>query len=94
MQQMIYGAIIMGYAVAALFFLRFWQQTHDRLFAYFAGSFAILALQRIGLTALRASSGGEDGMLWYVLRLAAFVLLLVGILDKNRRPAAAGDGRD
>ena len=30
------GAIVMGYAVAGLFFLRFWRETRDRLFLIFA----------------------------------------------------------
>ena len=33
------GAIMMGYLVAGLFFLRFWQETRDRLFLIFAVAF-------------------------------------------------------
>jgi hypothetical protein len=32
--------------VAGLFFLRLWRQSHDRLFAWFAAAFALLAIQR------------------------------------------------
>ena len=32
MNQMAVGAVAMGFLVAALFFLRFWRQTHERLF--------------------------------------------------------------
>jgi hypothetical protein len=80
--SMISGALSMGYAVAALFFLRFWRDTHDRLFVFFALAFGVLSLQRIALAMAMAS--GEDTLLFYVLRLAAFLLILIGIIDKNR----------
>ena len=68
--------------MAALFFLRFWRETRDRLFGFFAGAFVLLALQRIALAAALVSQ--HDTTVYYVLRLAAFVVLLIGILDKNR----------
>ncbi|MGH3995692.1 MAG: DUF5985 family protein, partial [Pseudonocardiaceae bacterium] len=45
--HLVSGAILMGYAVAGLFFLRFWQQTRDRLFLIFGIAFIILGLQRL-----------------------------------------------
>jgi uncharacterized membrane protein YeiB len=85
MQQMIYGAIIMGYAVAALFFLRFWRQTHDRLFALFAVAFAIFAANRIVLTALAEDSEGRT--IVYVFRALAFAVIAYAVIDKNRARA-------
>ncbi|HEX8155496.1 MAG TPA: DUF5985 family protein, partial [Thermoanaerobaculia bacterium] len=41
------GALTMGYAVVCLFFLRYWRDTRDRLFAWFAMAFALLAVQRL-----------------------------------------------
>lgn len=76
------GALTAGYLVAALFFLRFWSETRDRLFVFFAGAFALLALQRIALT--WAMVNQRNTTVYYVLRLAAFVAILIGILDKNR----------
>ena len=35
------GAVTLGFAVAALFFLRFWRRTGDRLFMAFAAAFAL-----------------------------------------------------
>ena len=43
------GAIAMGFAVAGLYFLRFWRDTDDRLFVFFAVSFWALAAERVGL---------------------------------------------
>jgi hypothetical protein len=80
--SLVNGLLVMGYAVAGLFFLRFWRETHDRLFGIFAGAFWLLALQRL-LLALFQDPDSEQ--LWlYGIRLLAFVLILVAIVDKNR----------
>jgi hypothetical protein len=71
------GAIAMGFAIAGLFFLRFWRDSRDRLFAWFAGAFFLLALQGSLTMATMAPPV-------YVLRLIAFVLILWAILEKNR----------
>jgi len=76
------GLLASGYAVAALFFAKFWHRTGDRLFAFFSASFALLFIQRL-LLAWAASGDFEAGWL-YVLRLLAFVLILFAIVDKNR----------
>lgn len=82
------GALVAGYAIAALFFLRFWRETHDRLFALFAAAFGLLSLQRIALS--WAAVAERDTMIYYVLRLAAFVLILIAIINKNRESKRAG----
>lgn len=76
------GLLVMGYAVAGLFFLRFWRETRDRLFGIFAGAFWLLAVQRL-LLALFQDPDSEQVWL-YGIRLLAFVLILVAIIDKNR----------
>ena len=76
------GAMAMAFAVAGLFFLRFWRDTRDRLFALFALSFFVLAINRVGL-ALIVDRGGEADPLYWV-RLVAFIIILLAILDKNR----------
>jgi hypothetical protein len=79
---LISGAIVMGYGVAGLFFLRFWRETRDRLFLIFAGAFWLLGAQRLAL----AFSGTmvEDDTGLYLVRLFAFLLILGAIVDKNR----------
>lgn len=80
------GAIAMGYAVAAVFFLRFWVTTRDRLFLAFAGAFLLMSLNQ-GLPALLAIPREEQSG-FYLLRLGAFLLLIVAIVAKNlgRKP--------
>jgi len=80
--QLIPGAIVMGYAVAGLFFLRFWRQTGDRLFLIFAVSFWILGAQRLVLALTTQML--ESNTWLYLVRLFAFLLILVAIVDKNR----------
>jgi hypothetical protein len=83
MEQLISGAMTMGYIVAGLFFLRFWNRTRDRLFVLFSLAFFVLAAQRLALAL--TSHLVEDDTPFYVVRLLAYALILVAIIDKNRR---------
>ena len=106
MEQFLMGAIAMASLVVALFFLRFWRKTGDRLFAIFALAFLLLGITRLGLAASQDQKAAraatppgaaqEEGVKkppqlsegetsWYWARLAAFVLILAAIVDKNRR---------
>ncbi len=71
----------MGSLAAGLFFLRFWRQSRDRLFLIFGVSFFIFAVNRFLLALVDTSS--EATTYIYMLRLAAFVLILLAIVDKN-----------
>ena len=75
------GVLTMGYLIAALFFLRFWKESGDRLFAWFSAAFLILAVQRTLVVLMPQSE------LVYVVRLLAFVMILIAIWDKNRASA-------
>lgn len=79
---MLAGALAAGHAVAAAFFARFWRDTKDRLFVYFAIAFGLMSIQLV-LSALLWQFG-EAHPLHYLLRLAAFLLLIVAIVEKNR----------
>lgn len=77
------GAIVMGFAVATLLFVRFWRRTREGLFLAFAGSFLLL-----GVTQALLSLGGfvdEERSWLYLLRLAAFLLILLALWMQNRR---------
>ncbi len=88
MSLFISGLLTMGYAVAALFFARFWRQTGERLLGIFAVAFLIFACQR-GALAFTVMAG-EDAVWPYGLRLAGFGLILIAILEKNLRPKKPG----
>jgi len=82
------GAITMGYLVAGLFFLRFWFRTRDGLFAAFAAAFWLLALNQAVTT---LSGVPREELSWvYLLRVAAFSLIIVAVVRKNVRREGRG----
>jgi hypothetical protein len=76
------GAVFFGHATAGLFFLRFWVRTRDRLFVLFAVSFWVFALARVAMLVFDLV---DENHILYWFRLAAYVLILVAIIDKNLR---------
>ena len=82
MTQFFQGMLTMGAWVAGLFFWRFWRDSRDRLFAYFAGAFWVLAIHWLVLAF--ADPSVESRHYAFLLRLLAFVLIAVGIIIKNR----------
>ena len=77
------GAIAMGFAVAALHFLKFWQRTREGLFLAFSSAFLLLSLTQVLLTI--AGFRDEERSWLYLLRLAAFLLILFAMWWQNRR---------
>lgn len=75
------GAITMGFLVLALFFLRFWRHTRDGLFLAFSAAFVLLAANQAA-AALLELGRDEMGRVW-LLRLAAFTLIIIGVVRKN-----------
>ena len=73
----------MACAVAAAFFLRYWRTSGDRLFAFFSAAFAALGVEWLGEAVINRSPPGPQYL--YLVRLLAFVLIIIGIVDKNRR---------
>jgi len=80
---MLMGAVAMASSVATLIFLRFWRQTGDQLFLFFAAAFALDAVSRIALGVSHPSE--ELDPLFYLGRLVMFGLIIAGIIQKNRR---------
>nr|WP_257215106.1 DUF5985 family protein [Sphingomonas sp. R-74633] len=81
MLDFISGASTMGFFVAALFFLRFWRNTAEPLFASFAAAFFLFGMAH-GLLTL-AGIPIEERSWIYLIRLAAFLIILAGIARKN-----------
>lgn len=82
LSTLILGMVAMASLVASLAFLRFWRITSDRFFALFALSFALLAANRIALALIPAETEGRTFLYW--IRLFAYLMILLAILDKNR----------
>lgn len=83
MSDFIYGLLAAGYLVSGVFFLRFWSRTRERLLLIFACAFWLLSL---GQTLLGALDLGREEQSWvYLIRLSAFVLIIIGIVSVNMR---------
>jgi hypothetical protein len=80
--EFIAGASTLACLAIALFFFRFWRSSGDRLFAIFGLAFAVFAANRLVLTVLDETDEGRTYV--YLVRLAAFLLIMAAILDKNR----------
>ena len=79
------GAVAFGFFICGLFFLRFWLRSKDALYPPFAVAFVLLGLVQT-VIALGDIPTEERGSI-YLIRLAAFALILVAILRKNREVA-------
>jgi hypothetical protein len=85
LNQFLLGMLVMACLAAGLFLLRFFRKTHDRLFLIFALAIWLLGTNWLAL----AFVNRDETRTWlYVIRLIAFILILLGIADKNRTPQA------
>lgn len=82
LKPMINGALVMACIACALFFLRFWKASRDRLFAFFSLAFAVMATNWLVLTLVDVDD--ERRHYVYLIRLVSFLIILYAIWDKNR----------
>jgi hypothetical protein len=83
LQAFLSGLVTMGFFVAGMFFLKFWKRTGDGLFLAFAAAFSLLGLNQALITL--TDMPVEERSPLYLLRLAAFLLIIGSIFLKNRR---------
>jgi uncharacterized membrane protein HdeD (DUF308 family) len=81
MADFLYGAIAMAAVTAALFFMRFYRRTGDRFFLYFFASFGIEAVSRLFSVVFGWTDSNNSW--FYILRVVAYGLILIAIVDKN-----------
>jgi hypothetical protein len=82
MQDFLTGVATCGSWGITAFFVRFWMETRDRFFALFAAAFLILSVNWLLVAVLHPSS--ETRPFFYLLRLLAFGLIILAVIDKNR----------
>jgi uncharacterized protein DUF5985 len=75
------GMVTAGFLTAGLFFARFWSRSRDFLFLAFAAAFWLLAANQ-ALVVLVLEPGDRQSW-FYLLRVAAFLLIAVAIVRKN-----------
>ena len=77
------GGITFGFAIAGLFFVRFWRRTRDSLFLAFGISFLLLSINQALLSL--AGVDLEERSPLFLIRLAAYLLIIAAIVCKNAR---------
>ena len=83
LNQFMYGAVMMASLVSGIFFLKFWKKTGDRFFAMFSAAFFLFALERWFFVFVKAQS--EASSFIFIFRLIAFSIIILAVVDKNRR---------
>jgi hypothetical protein len=80
------GVLATCAAAIGLFFVRFWRTSRDRLFLWFAAGFALLGASWAAVAAQPVWRRPEAEAWWqvYLLRLAAYVVIIWGVVEKNR----------
>lgn len=71
--------------INGVFFWRFWRESQDQLFSMFAVAFWLLAASWTLLALFNPT--GEALPYVYAVRLLAFLLIIGGVVRKNRRAA-------
>lgn len=79
MSDFLSGAAGLAFLAIAVYFLRFWRETRDRFFLWFAATFAVFAANRVVAFALPS----ENRIAAYVVRLVGFAMIIVAVVDKN-----------
>jgi hypothetical protein len=83
LQYFFSGGVFIACIAIAFLFLRINRKAPDRLFVYFAIAFGFLALERVVLVLVSAST--EYAPYAYAIRLVAYICIIGAIVDKNRR---------
>jgi hypothetical protein len=91
MASFLNGGATMACLAIALFFLRFWCESRDRLFVWLASGFLAFAINYGVLGAV--PSADERQAYLIALRLVGFVAVIVGVVLKNRAPGRSSDRR-
>lgn len=75
------GLLACAAAISALLFFKSYATTRDRLFAQFGAAFVLLAVERL---LIPLSVFGAEHQWWiYGVRLIAFAIIILAIVDKN-----------
>lgn len=82
MVDMLRAATFVCDLAIAIFFCRHWKNRGDHLFMFFTVAFGLMAISTIVVIII--GGRGDFAPFAYGLRLAAFLAIIVGIVNKNR----------
>lgn len=84
------GICMATFAASGVFFLKFWRAARDHFYLHFCVACWLLAFERIVLSLIDTahepirSSLTEANSWVYLFRLAAFLVILIAVINKNR----------
>lgn len=79
----IHGAVTMALFTVALFFMKHYSRTRDRLLLLFGIAFALMGVERVVLLMIPRETESQSSI--FLIRLLAFILIIYAIVDKNRQ---------
>ena len=82
MNRVLLGMLAACSATIALFFLKFLRESKDRLYGFFSAAFGMLTLDWLARAVLNPRH--ESQHYFFLIRLLAFLLIIAGIVAKNR----------
>jgi hypothetical protein len=84
-----HGAITLACILIGVKFLKFWRSSKDRFFFWMTSAFFVFAVGWV----IRAFTPTDGDHAYYVFvpRLLAFLLIIAGILEKNRQGPATSE---
>lgn len=95
-EALLSGISIATFAASGIFFLRFWRASRDAFFMLFCLACWFLSCERLALlflpdaqSSIRTPETAVQSWV-YLLRMAAFVMILAAIVQKNRKKVGGG----
>ena len=80
------GITVVTFAASGVFFFKFYKTSRDPFYLYFCLACWLLSIERIAILAFigPAKTSGETSPWVYLIRLVAFLLIMIAIINKNR----------
>lgn len=77
------GMSLAVFAAAGLFFTKFWKKTREPFFLVFGFACWMLSIERIPLLIYGVDAEAHSWV--YLIRLSAFILIMIAVVRANRR---------
>jgi hypothetical protein len=84
------GITMATFAASGLFFFKFWKSSHNRFFLLFGVACGLISIERVVALFVQGTQESIRSTLveasaWvYLIRLSAFIFILLAIIDRNR----------
>lgn len=87
--EFLFGITFAVFMASGVFFFKFWKASRDRFYLYFCIACWLLACERVAIlfsdSVHSTGTPTTETVVWvYLIRLIAFLFILVAIINKNR----------